>query len=375
MTTRYRTYFDMTHGGRPVGRIVFSLYNDAVPKTAENFRALCTGEKGVSSVSGKKLHYEGCTFHRIIKSFMIQGGDFTAGNGTGGESIYGEKFEDEDFPYKHDRPMLLSMANAGPNTNGSQFFITTTPTPHLDGKHVVFGEVIKGKSVVRYLERVETTSGDVPTAPVVVASCGELKEGEDDGVAPTAAADGDENYQDYPEDADEEIQNNLELTQKIAGEIRQVANNFFKAGKIEEALDKYQKAIRYLDVHPVLPDSTSPEVKQAYKALYVPLLLNLALSATKLNTAHNADQAIKATTRVLNLPDVTLTPTDKGKALYRRALAKILLKQVDEAEEDLTEAAAVVPGDDAIKKLLATLKDKKKEKKEKEKKAYRNLFS
>ena len=170
-----QVFFDMTIGGEPAGRITFELYADEVPKTAENFRALCTGERGMGR-SGKPLHYKGSTFHRVILEFMCQGGDFTRGNGTGGESIYGEKFADESFEGKagkHDSPGLLSMANAGANTNGSQFFITTVLTPWLDGKHVVFGKVTEGLDVVQAIEAVGSRSG-ATAQPVVVADCGEL---------------------------------------------------------------------------------------------------------------------------------------------------------------------------------------------------------
>ena len=169
-----RVYFDITIGDKAAGRIVFEMFADAVPKTAENFRALCTGEKG-QGTSGKALHYKGSGFHRIIKQFMCQGGDFTRGNGTGGESIYGEKFQDENFDRKHTEPGLLSMANAGPNTNGSQFFITTVVTSWLDGKHVVFGKVVEGIEVVEAMEAVGSSSGST-SAEVVIADSGELKE-------------------------------------------------------------------------------------------------------------------------------------------------------------------------------------------------------
>lgn len=167
-----RVFFDISIGGKPAGRLSFELFADTVPITAENFRALCTGEKGVGK-SGKQLTYKGSSFHRIIPNFMCQGGDFTAGNGTGGESIYGLKFEDENFTLKHDKSGLLSMANAGSNTNGSQFFITTTVTPWLDGKHVVFGVVREGLEVLQAMEACGSESGR-PSAPVVITDCGVL---------------------------------------------------------------------------------------------------------------------------------------------------------------------------------------------------------
>jgi peptidylprolyl isomerase len=167
-----KVFFDITIGGTPAGRIVMELRADVAPKTAENFRALCTGEKGMGT-SGKPLHFKGSSFHRIIPEFMCQGGDFTRGNGTGGESIYGAKFADENFTLKHTGPGLLSMANAGPNTNGSQFFLTTVATPWLDGKHVVFGSVVEGMDVVETMEQVGSRSGQT-SQPVVIADCGEL---------------------------------------------------------------------------------------------------------------------------------------------------------------------------------------------------------
>merc|ERR1711957_459620 len=165
-------FFDVAIGGQNAGRIIIELYADKVPKTAENFRALCTGEKGMGK-SGKPLSYKGSPFHRVIKDFMAQGGDFTAGNGTGGESIYGMKFKDENFTRKHLGRGDLSMANAGPNTNGSQFFLTSIPCDWLNGKHCVFGKVVDGLQVLDSLESVGSGSGSTK-APCMIADCGQL---------------------------------------------------------------------------------------------------------------------------------------------------------------------------------------------------------
>ncbi|MEY6433411.1 peptidylprolyl isomerase [Thioalkalicoccus limnaeus] len=171
-TPNPRVALDISIGGEPAGTLVLELRADVVPRTAENFRALCTGEAGVGQ-SGKPLAYAGTPFHRIIPGFMVQGGDFTRHNGTGGESIYGPRFPDENFELKHTGFGILSMANAGPDTNSSQFFITTAKTSWLDGRHVVFGELVEGHDVLREMDKQGSRSGQTRTA-VVLESCQEL---------------------------------------------------------------------------------------------------------------------------------------------------------------------------------------------------------
>jgi peptidyl-prolyl isomerase H (cyclophilin H) len=165
-------FFDIALAGEPLGRVKMELFANVTPRTAENFRQFCTGESKNSK--GQPQGYKGCKFHRVIKDFMIQGGDFINGDGTGSCTIYGTpKFADENFALKHDRPGLLSMANSGPDTNGCQFFITTTATPFLNNKHVVFGQVIDGIDVVRMVEHTRTTR-DKPNQDVTIVQCGEM---------------------------------------------------------------------------------------------------------------------------------------------------------------------------------------------------------
>jgi peptidylprolyl isomerase len=166
-------FFDINTNNQFLGRIEIILRSDIVPNTAENFRCLCTGEKGLSKYSNKPLHFKNSIFHRVIPNFMCQGGDFTNGNGTGGESIYGNKFRDENFILKHDSVGILSMANSGPNTNGSQFFLTTSLTPWLDGKHVVFGKVVSGFDILKRIESLGSQSGST-SQNIIISNCGQL---------------------------------------------------------------------------------------------------------------------------------------------------------------------------------------------------------
>lgn len=367
---RPRVFFDIQIGSRKEGRIVFELYNDIVPKTAENFRALCTGEKGIGK-SGKPLSYKGSIFHRVIKSFMIQGGDFTNFDGTGGESIYGEKFDDENFELKHEKPFLLSMANSGPGTNGSQFFVTTVETPHLDGKHVVFGEVVNGKNIVRKIENLYTQSGDKPHPDdVKVVDCGQLSgDAYNSAIEKAPDATGDP-YEDFPDDQGKDLSGSEYY--KIALDLKEFGNKAFKAGDVETGIEKYQKGVRYLHEYPETNANDPADLEANINALKFTLNSNSALLANK---AKRYDEAQKWATFAIEAIKPDMKDTDKAKPYFRRGQARVALKDEDGALADFEEAARLAPGDAATKQELAKTKKSLAEKVKKEKAAYRKFFS
>eukprot|EP00301_Raphidiophrys_heterophryoidea_P024779 c814_g1_i1.p1 GENE.c814_g1_i1~~c814_g1_i1.p1 ORF type:complete len:356 (-),score=92.35 c814_g1_i1:123-1190(-) len=352
-----RVFFDITIGGEPVGRIIFELFTNECPKTCENFRALCTGEKGIGQ-AGVPLHFQGSSLHRIIKGFMCQGGDFTKHNGTGGESIYGEKFADENLTMKHEVPGLLSMANAGPNTNGSQFFITTVPTPHLDGKHVVFGKVIKGMDVVREMEYSPTGEQDKPVLATVIAKSGELADGEDDGVVPSA--DGDV-YAAFPID-EKSLDGSDAKRLSIATDVKTFGNNLFKEKNFRGAAGKYSKALRYLEVG--LSDNTDAQ------SLRVTCQLNRAQCLLSLQKYADAKADCD---KVLDRPSLDMP--NRIKALFRLSKSEAGLKNLDRAQETLQLLLELDPSNTDAKALLADIAKRVAAQKQKEKAVYAKMFA
>ncbi|CAM8909463.1 unnamed protein product [Rhodiola kirilowii] len=357
-----KCYLDISIGGELEGRIVVELYKDVVPKTAENFRALCTGEKGIGPHTGVPLHFKESIFHRVVKGFMVQGGDISARNGTGGESIYGLKFDDENFDLKHERKGMLSMANSGPNTNGSQFFITTTRTPHLDGKHVVFGKVIKGIGVVRLMEHVTTGDGDCPTLDVVIADCGEIPEGADDGTC-NFFKDGD-TYPEWPAELDVKPE---DISWWIAAVdvIKAIGNEQFKKHDYKMALKKYRKALMYLDICWEKEDITE-ERSSALRKTKSSIFTNSAACKLKLGDIEGA---------LLDTDFALRDAEDNVKALFRQGQAHMALNDIDSAVVSFQKALDLEPNDSGIKKELAAAKKKIADRRDREKKSYSKMFS
>lgn len=300
---------------------------------------------------------------------MIQGGDFTVGNGTGGESIYGEKFADENLDtstLKHDSPFLLSMANAGPNTNGSQFFITTVPTPHLDGKHVIFGKVISGKSVVRLIEGTKTGANDAPVAPVVIADCGEYPL---DAELPTKADDGtgdtfEESLFDEPSVDVKDPKSVFNAVTKL----KEIGTQMFKAQKLDLAYEKYSKASKYLEEY--IPEDLSDADLKTDIDLKVSLYLNISIVGLRLGKNKEALEAAKNALEVGDLGD-----KERAKANYRIASSYSALKNYENATKHFEEALKYAPTDEAIVKGLKQAQSLQQERKQKEKAAFAKFFS
>ncbi|KAG4160092.1 hypothetical protein ERO13_D02G212200v2 [Gossypium hirsutum] len=361
MMKRQRCYLDISIGEELEGRIIVELFNDVVPKTAENFRALCTGEKGIGPNTGVPLHYKGVRFHRVIKGFMVQGGDISAGDGTGGESIYGLKFEDENFELKHERKGMLSMANSGPNTNGSQFFITTTRTSHLDGKHVVFGKVVKGMGVVRSIEHVTTGEADCPTVNVTIADCGEIPEGADDGIS-NFFNDGDI-YADWPADLDESP-NELSWWMTAVESIKAFGNEHYKKQDYKMALRKYRKALRYLDIC-WEKDRIDEEKTSSLRKMKSQIFTNSSACKLKLGDLKGA---------LLDTEFAMRDGDNNVKALFRQGQAQMALNDVDAAVESFKKALQLEPNDGGIKKELAVAMKKINDRRNEERRWYRKMF-
>jgi peptidyl-prolyl isomerase D len=302
---------------------------------------------------------------------MIQGGDFTAGNGTGGESIYGEKFPDENFELKHDKPFLLSMANAGPGTNGSQFFITTVNTPHLDNKHVVFGEVISGKSVVRQIENTPVGASDKPESDCEITDCGEIPEGANlDEYTKKAPDNTGDSYEDFPED---QLQKGEEWKGtdivKIATDLKDMGSKAFKAGDLQTGLAKYQKALRYLHEYPSALDSDPKDLDDQLKQLKIALHTNSSLLQFKLKQYRESTTSADNALAVEGISDA-----QQAKALFRKGVAAKESKNEDDALKYLEQAEKLAPNDAGIKNELAAVKKAAVTRKEKEKKAYSKMF-
>lgn len=376
------SYIDISIGGTKTGRIVVELFEDLAPKASENFIKLCNGSQ--KSQEGSPLTFKGNYFHRIIKNFVVQAGDIENGTsikdypnlniGKGGVSIYNnDTFEDENLSEPLDSPFKLCMANDGTaNANKSQFFITTFPQPHLNGKHTVFGKVIHGKSVVREMERVDTDSQNIPKKEniVFIEDCGDWTEEMDIPVY-NACYDqiGGDIYEEYPDDDEYIDKESSELVYNASTKIKESGTLLFKKGMKQEAFLKYRKCLRY--VMEYIPDEDQePDWYKKYLDIKKKLYLNLSMVCLGLK---NFMKAADYSSYLLDMNN--LTTQEKAKGHYRHGCALIELKKYDEALTEFKNAKLLVPEDPAIETQLNKCELLIEAKKQNEKAKYAKFFS
>lgn len=401
---RRHAYFDIQIGDQPAERVLMELYDDTVPKTVENFVTLCQGTKDLPDVTPvKKMTYENSIFHRVIPGFMIQGGDYTNFDGTGGCSIYGDCFEDEAFPKEHvfNRAGLLAMANRGPNTNGSQFFITCDPCPHLNAKHVIFGRVIRGMNVVRKVEYQERGQNDSPFQKCKIVACGVIEPTvaaetatTEDSIAvqrkaweeafqaalvefdakQQSSTDGDA-FADYPQDAEPALTDDQKV--EAAEAIRLIGNQLFTAGsgeaagsaaanaKFEKAIAKYGKACRYLDAITLVTTTLKPTVDKK----------RLTCMSNSTQCYLKLQKYVPAKKMATQAIDGVTGAKDDVKLIFRRGMASAALNDFEDALVDFQRCAQLDAANADVQSQIARCQAGIKERKEKQAAAYKKMFA
>ncbi|KAH1026728.1 peptidyl-prolyl cis-trans isomerase D isoform X1 [Dendroctonus ponderosae] len=350
-------FLDFAFNQVPAGRVIIKLFLDVAPKTAENFRCLCTGEKGMGQL-GKLLYYKGSRMHRVVPLCMVQGGDIVNGDGTSGDSIYGEYFPSEAREVEHTEPGMVGLSIDSSGRNSSQFYITTQPCPHLDDQNVVCGKVVKGLDVIQDMSEIPREN-DIPQGDIVICDCGELKPGEpwcleeNDGTADV--------YPPWPNDWNGSVDEHL-----LTGVIRDINGSghiFYHKQSYQDAERKYKKVLRYIDW---FIEKSSKRADNSFMEFRYNVLLNLCAVRLKLNK--NAEVIQHSSEVIAHNPD-------NGKAFYRRACAKLALKEYDGALQDLKIAYKLHPNDRSIRNTFEAAKRKRQLYLNKEKLFYSRAFN
>lgn len=367
-------FFDISLGGTSLGRVVVELYQDLAPKAVENFLSLCQ--------TSNEISFRNTYFHRVIKNFMIQAGDTTYGQfddsypspdiGKGGYCVFGTPFPDENLT-NIDKPFLLCMANSGPNTNKSQFFISTYSLSHLNGKHTVFGRVIHGKSIIREVENVTTNSDNVPVKgeAVVITGCGEWSEGDEVPIH-NASYDqiGGDIYEEYPDDDEHINKESSESVYEAASKIKDSGGLLFKKGEKQSAFLKYKKCLRYVMEYFPDPDD-EPQWFSTYMELKKKLYLNLSLVCLQLK---NYKKCIDYSEYLIDMSS-QLSKQELAKANFRKGSALVHTKKYNEALGFLKTAQELIPEDKVIEREVVSCQKALEQQKKDTKAKYAKFFS